>query len=397
MASADKEAALSFPEKLKKMIEDGQYCSKTIFNVDETGLFWKKMPRRTFIAHEEKTFPRFKAAKDRLTVMLGGNAASDCKLKPLLIYRSENPRALKNKSKAGLPVIWRSNAKARVTASVFEDRFGYHFIPEAESYCHSQNLPFKVMLILDNAPGHPPTTLVDFDPRVKVVFLPPNTSLIQPMDQGAIKTFKAYYTRRSFAHLNAAMKQNNEKTVKDFWKTFNVLDAVRIIGDSWAEVCERTMNGVWKKLCPFLFSQNLITAPEIDHVAEAKEVIILASQLGLEVDAEDFMELLDSHNEELALDDIIEIHNQNTVEVAEEAGLEWISTMTVGKLTEGLELIEAGLKVLEEIDSNEDRAATARQGIKKAITCYKEILWEKKKSLSRQTSLLDFLKSSSSH
>ncbi|XP_030749222.1 jerky protein homolog-like [Sitophilus oryzae] len=75
-ASADKEAASLYPEKLKAMINEGGYTSQTIFNVDETGLFWKKMPKRTFIAREEKTFPGFKAAKDRLTVMLGANAAA---------------------------------------------------------------------------------------------------------------------------------------------------------------------------------------------------------------------------------------------------------------------------------------------------------------------------------
>ncbi|XP_023210893.1 tigger transposable element-derived protein 1-like, partial [Centruroides sculpturatus] len=186
-ASADKEAASYYPEKFKAMIDEGGCTSQTIFNIDETGLFWKKMPKRTFIAHEERTFSGFKAAKDR---------AGYCKLKPLLVYRSENPRALKNKSKAGLPVIWKSNRKAWVTAFLFEDWFGHHFIPEVERYCQSKQISSKVMLIIDNTPGHPPTTSTNFDPRVKVVFLPPNTtSLLQPMDHGVIKTFKAYYTR----------------------------------------------------------------------------------------------------------------------------------------------------------------------------------------------------------
>ncbi|XP_023243487.1 tigger transposable element-derived protein 1-like [Centruroides sculpturatus] len=104
-ASADKKGASYYPEKFKAMTDEGGYTSQTIFNIDETGLFWKKMPKRTFIVREEKTFPGFKAAKDRLTVMVGANAAGDCKLKPLLVYHSENPRALKNDSKAGLPVI----------------------------------------------------------------------------------------------------------------------------------------------------------------------------------------------------------------------------------------------------------------------------------------------------
>ncbi|XP_023230452.1 tigger transposable element-derived protein 1-like [Centruroides sculpturatus] len=98
-ASADKEAVSYYPEKFKAMIDEGGYTSQTIFNVDETGLFQKKMPKRMFIMHEERTFPGFKVAKDRLTVMVGTNAASDCKLKPLLVYCMENQRALKKNLK----------------------------------------------------------------------------------------------------------------------------------------------------------------------------------------------------------------------------------------------------------------------------------------------------------
>ena len=108
-ASADHAAASEFPAKLKKMIEEGGYSPKQVYNIDETGLFWKRMPSRTYIAREEKTAPGFKAAKDRLTLLLGGNAEGDVKLKPLLVYVCENPRALKGcYLKPQLPVIWRS-------------------------------------------------------------------------------------------------------------------------------------------------------------------------------------------------------------------------------------------------------------------------------------------------
>jgi hypothetical protein len=94
-ASADAEAARNFPEKLAEIIEEDGCCSRHVFNVGETGLFRKRMPSRSYIAKEEKSMPGYKAAKDRLTLLLGANAAGECKLKPLLVYRAENPRALK--------------------------------------------------------------------------------------------------------------------------------------------------------------------------------------------------------------------------------------------------------------------------------------------------------------
>lgn len=47
MASSDMEAAAKYPETFKKIIRDNGYCSEQVFNMDETDLFWKKMPSRT--------------------------------------------------------------------------------------------------------------------------------------------------------------------------------------------------------------------------------------------------------------------------------------------------------------------------------------------------------------
>uniref|UniRef100_K7F9R4 HTH CENPB-type domain-containing protein n=1 Tax=Pelodiscus sinensis TaxID=13735 RepID=K7F9R4_PELSI len=229
-ASADVSAASSFPKILEDIIDDGGYLPEQIFNVDETDLFWKKMPERTYISKEEKSAPGHKASKDKLTLLLGGNVSGDLKLKPLLVHRSLNPRALES-----LPVIWRANSKAWVTLAMFEEWFSNHFVPAVERYCLGKNIPFKILLLLDNAPGHP-NTLDDMHPNVKVVFLPPNTtSLIQPMDQGVIASFKAYY---------------DEMTLRDFWKSYNIYDAINNIADAWDEVKETNMRGVWNKLCP---------------------------------------------------------------------------------------------------------------------------------------------------
>lgn len=70
-ASADHVAAQSCTGILKEIFESGDYSSKQIFNVNETGLFWKKMPSRTFISQEEKSMPGFKAAQRSFDVVIG--------------------------------------------------------------------------------------------------------------------------------------------------------------------------------------------------------------------------------------------------------------------------------------------------------------------------------------
>ncbi|GFV25470.1 tigger transposable element-derived protein 1 [Trichonephila clavipes] len=51
-ATADEGAAKIFPEELAKIIEDGDYSADQVFNADETGHYWKKLPNRTYIAKD---------------------------------------------------------------------------------------------------------------------------------------------------------------------------------------------------------------------------------------------------------------------------------------------------------------------------------------------------------
>nr|XP_033817050.1 tigger transposable element-derived protein 1-like [Geotrypetes seraphini] len=63
-ASADVRDARVFPEQFKNIIEEGGYTPDQIFNVNETGLFWKKCLKKTYILKEEKSTPGHKALKE---------------------------------------------------------------------------------------------------------------------------------------------------------------------------------------------------------------------------------------------------------------------------------------------------------------------------------------------
>ncbi|XP_025099955.1 tigger transposable element-derived protein 1-like [Pomacea canaliculata] len=223
-ASSDKAGAEKFVQEFRQIIEGG-YIPQQVFNADETGLFWKKLPNKTYITKEEKALPGHKPMKDRVTLLLCSNASGDLKLKPLLVYHSDNPRVFKknNVIKQKLPVMWRSNSKAWVTRQFFVEWVTKVFAPTVKEYLQKNNLPLKCLLLLDNAPAHPPNLNEylegEFD-FVHVRYLPPNTTpLLHSMDQQVISNFKKLYTKALFKKCFDVRNDTN-LTLKDFISTF---------------------------------------------------------------------------------------------------------------------------------------------------------------------------------
>lgn len=391
-ASADKEAADKFVRTFAEIVDAGNYSAHQIFNVDETGLFWKKMPERTYLAKEENVAPGHKAAKDRLTLLLGGNAAGDCKLKPMLVYHSENPRAFKGKDKGHLPVIWKANSKAWVTGALFQDWFTQHFVPAVKKYCCAKNMAFKALLILDNAPGHP-HLLQDLCPEIQVIFLPPNTtSEIQPMDQTVIATFKRYYMRRTVSQAIKAIDKEGGPNLKEFWKNYNIWDAVHNISESWGEMKQSTMAGCWGKLCPDLVPnfKGFEKTPE----AATEDVVQLMNQLDLEVTTEDVEELIASHSEPLSNEDLLALQEANSLVPSDytDDGNKNLPTksLTTKKLKEAFTHLENFFSVLEESDPEEERFAKVRKAVEKDTACYRLLQEEKRNCV--QLSLQNFFR-----
>lgn len=382
-ASADVEAAKNYPAEFKKIVEAGGYTPQQIYNVDETGLFWKRMPSRTFISKQEKSASGFKAAKDRVTVLLGGNAAGDNKLKPMLIYHSENPRAFKGCNKSKLGVIWRSNKKGWMTAHLFEDWLNNFFSKSVTKFNSEQNISNKALLIIDNAPSH---KLTDIPDNIKIVFLPPNTTpVLQPMDQGVIANFKAYYLRRVFKNLINYVDGPNQSTITEFWKQFNIMNAVDNIKKSWDEVQETAMNGVWKKLWPECtndFGSSLQNIQEIHN-----EIVAMAHEVGMdEVDNEDVVKVLGSEQEDVSNEELITILEGRAADSENSEGVthcESSRILTTQKMAKAFSLIREGMDIFSENDPSPERCLKVSREIENSLLCYRQLYNDKKNLQSK--------------
>ncbi|KAJ7335726.1 hypothetical protein JRQ81_013667 [Phrynocephalus forsythii] len=85
-------ATKDFTTEFLETMTSGDYLPQQVFNCDETGLFWKRMQERAYITQEETRLPGHKPMKDCLTLLLCANTSEDLKVKPLLVYQSENPQ-----------------------------------------------------------------------------------------------------------------------------------------------------------------------------------------------------------------------------------------------------------------------------------------------------------------
>ena len=123
--------------------------------------------------------------------MLGVSVASDFKLKSVLIYHSENSRALKNYTKYTLPVLYKWNNKAWMTAYLFITWLVEYLNTTVEITAQKKKNPVKILLLVDNVLGHS-IALMEIYNDINDVFMPDNTSILHPMYQGVILIFKYY-------------------------------------------------------------------------------------------------------------------------------------------------------------------------------------------------------------
>lgn len=229
------------------------YDPNNIYNADETASFFKCLPDKTFIFKGEKCHGG-KQSKERLTILQCLNMIGTDKLL-IIIGKYKRPRRFKGVKT--LPADYASNIKAWMTKEVFED-----WLRKVDKQIKNKRKK-KNVLFIDNC-----TVYTDLPTlaNVKVIFLPVNTSKLQPIDQSVIHTFKRVYRKEVVKHTLTCLEENISLEI-------NVLLVMKFARRAWYVVSDATVKNCSKKagfsICSvsrdFLIEQNEV---ELDNELE---------------------------------------------------------------------------------------------------------------------------------
>ena len=167
-------------------------------------------------------------------------------------------------------------------------------------------------------------------------------------------------------------------------------DCVKNIDALWRDMAEKTVNGVWKHLTPqFVNNFERFDVEEVKNDM-MESLVDISKGLQLDLEKEDFEEVLDSQSEELTNEDLIILEEQSRPEKEqEEAGAEEVIPVRkfdTKLMAEAFTLIEKGLQLFENQDPNAERFSKVSTAIRDTINCY-QIIYDEKKKKKTQTSL----------
>jgi hypothetical protein len=251
-----------------------------IYNMDETGLMFRQLPRKSVQVTAEGVPTSGKAANDRVTVVMCCNADGSHKIDLTIIGKHQTHKCFTNWLPSACNVQYLSNNNAWQTGETFREWLQHFSSSVSERHGPGQ----VVWLTMYNSSAH----CIPNDAEQKlwservhgfawrnlnVVFLTPNiTSHAQPLDQGIMVAYKAGYRRRHCAYLLACCETELEK------RSAGGAESVCVCADSFTvdmrQVIEWSV-GAWKDVAVdtirFCWQRSRVLPGNEDAVHQAND------------------------------------------------------------------------------------------------------------------------------
>ena len=247
-----------------------EYASENIWNLDETGCFWRALPDHGF-GRKGSQCKGGEKAMQRVTVALIVNASGG-KEAAIVVWKSAKPRCFKGIDTTSLSVQYYSQPKAWMKRDILES-----VLSKLNRRLSAKGR--KIALLMDNAGCHP-KDLKDRFSNIRIIFLPPNTtSMLQPLDLGIIQNFKVHY--RTLLLRFVLSKIDACETALEITKSVSILHAIRWIAQAWEAVQPETVKKCFRKagILDECFSVVSRLCEDIDISADTREIEALIHQL----------------------------------------------------------------------------------------------------------------------
>ena len=157
----------SWKERLPDILQG--YSAEDIWNLDETGRFWRALPDKGF-NQRVKECKGGKQSKQQITVTFIVNAVGASEAKSIVIWKSNKPRCFKKVNKSQLPVQYFSQNKAWMCGDILDQ-----VLSKINRTLHVNGR--SVILLVDNAGYHPEELQYKYT-NIKIVCLPANTTSV---------------------------------------------------------------------------------------------------------------------------------------------------------------------------------------------------------------------------
>ncbi|KAG7167679.1 Tigger transposable element-derived protein 1-like 70 [Homarus americanus] len=389
-ASADRAAAREFPPFLREIMEEGQYIDDQVFNMDESGLFWKKLPSKSFVVKNASKIRGRKMQKERITVLFTTNASGTSKLKLSVIHTARKPHAYKTMDMTKLNVHWLTARKAWMFSTLSLSWFDDCFVPDVKKFCEQQNVPFKILLLLDNTPGHSPLLL---DRHPQPAFSTKKFKLLNDYTNTREELRNLSDTTTDSKNEEDEDQQLEQQKIlfKQFWRVFNIKKAVDFLVESWDQLSIATIRHAWRHVLhgiPGERSQSV--TGEVQNVAVAVDLAREAAQTVTvpgfsETTNDDILEVI--RNPEVTADEMLEEEHVSEEE-EEGAAVSEEHNLSHSDIKGAMECAEK-MKSFLSRDNDDDRYEVFHNRLVQAMEPYIKV-YHDNINASRQQSITDF-------
>ena len=204
-----------------------RYSPNDIYNGDETALFYKLLPHRTYCFDGDKPAGSAKH-KDRLTLLIITNIDGSDHRKLSVIDKSKTPRCLQKKYKMQIKdmvVDWYASKNAWMTGEIHHQIMTKLNNEMRLSNCH-------ILYVCDNASSYQ----VREYSHIKFLMLPPNAPILSAKRRYKKKLAERYLTC-----------VENNKDANSLLKALNIVQATNMIASSWRETSSTIIQNCFHK------------------------------------------------------------------------------------------------------------------------------------------------------